>query len=225
MLSFPPRNLPQISPAGSSASTVADTSRLPAYHGPQSPIHSPIYDTNNLYRTLPYSRSQSPFTSPLGAPIRVPRQGGYVTIPRRPRQSWSASSEPPSSEIGDPLYDNLGVRTSASGHSELSLNKLAEASTPKAQTPIKPLCYDPIVEHDPPSTIATLPRGSVTPNALLNLSAMNRSKSPNQSSSTLPLIASNKKPTKTPPRPPPKPKKISQTRPLFEDEGEDGTEV
>lgn len=110
LLAFPPRNL-QPSPAGSSASTVADTSRLPPHHGPQSPLHSPLYE--HLYRTLPISRSQSPFVGPV--PPRMPRLGqGYVTIPRRPRQSWS--SEPPLSDIGEPLYDNLGARTSINGN-------------------------------------------------------------------------------------------------------------
>lgn len=55
LLSFPPRAV-QISPAGSSASTVPDHTRLPPQHGPQSPINSPLFDTPGIYRTLPYSR-------------------------------------------------------------------------------------------------------------------------------------------------------------------------
>lgn len=190
LLSFPPR-MCQVSPAGSSASTVADTSRLPAHHAPQSPLHSPMYDSSNLYRTLPYSRSQSPF---VGTPARIPRQG-YVTIPRRPRQRWS-SETPSVSDVEEPLYDNLGLRTTVDGSSALSLNKIGEASTPKSTRmfPLSPSC-DPIAEHEPVRSAETrrksLPDGKA----------------------------------KVAPVPPPKPKKRTSTGPLFEDEGEDGTEV
>lgn len=128
LLSFPARAA-QISPAASNASTVPDTTRLPPQLNPISPIHSPIYGmtTNqNLFRTLPYSRSQSPFTAPITPPVVTPRQG-YVTIPRRPRvPSWSSTASTqilPSSEAQEPLYDNLGLRTTADGSSVLSLNK------------------------------------------------------------------------------------------------------
>lgn len=231
LLSFPPRGMSQVSPAGSSASTVADTSRLPVHHGPQSPLHSPLYETSSIYRTLPYSRSQSPFTSPLGPPVRVPRQG-YVTIPRRPRQSWS--SEPPStSDLGEPLYDNLGLRTTASGNSVLSLNKLGEATTPRTpRTQYPSMIPDPIAEHESPPTAATLPRSASAQRALSpNLETIrnNWARTPEQTDSrrdsTASLIPSDGKTPKIPPRPPPKPKKRTSTGPLFEDEGEDGTEV
>ncbi|ENN73764.1 hypothetical protein YQE_09633, partial [Dendroctonus ponderosae] len=89
--------------APSNASTIM-MDRLPPTHGLQSPMHNPIYDQLSIYKTLPYSRSHSPFT--LGIP-RFPRQGvGYVTIPRRPRQSWSSEQPPNSEVIGEPLYDN-----------------------------------------------------------------------------------------------------------------------
>ncbi|KAK9875816.1 hypothetical protein WA026_009602 [Henosepilachna vigintioctopunctata] len=224
---YPPDLLPpfphrtsQVSPAGSSASTVADTSRLPALHGPQSPLHSPYYD--HIYRTLPHSRSHSPF---IPVPPFVPRQG-YVTIPRRPRQqSWS--SEPP--EIAQPLYDNLGVRSTATGSSMNSLNK---ADTPKANRmlPAIPTNCDPIAEHDsPPSASVTLPRNM---NQKLSPSRTNWARanaeafqSPDRRNSLSIFPASDQKLSKIPPRPPPKPKKNTPTRPLFEDEGEDGTEV
>lgn len=194
---YPPDLLPyparmyQISPAGSSASTVADTSRLPMHQQgpPLSPLHSPMYDTMSLYRTLPHSRSQSPF---VGVQARIPRMG-YVTIPRRPRQSWS--SEPPlTNELGEPLYDNLGLRTTVDGSSALSLNKLGEASTPKSARlfPLSPTGCDPIAEHEaPPARRNSLGEVKI----------------------------------KVAPVPPPKPKKRTSTGPLFEDEGEDGTEV
>lgn len=224
LLSFPSRAA-QVSPAGSSASTVPDTSRLPPHHGQPSPMHSPIYDMN-LYRTLPYSRSHSPFVPP-----RIPRQGqGYVTIPRRPRQSWS--SEPPSTtEICEPIYDNLGVRTTVDGSSALSLNKLGDASTPRSNRmfPISPTNCDPIAENDStPIAAATLPRNTqkLSPSRTNwtkpNMEALH---TPERRNSTSALPTPDGKSTKIPPRPPPKPKKRVSTGPLFEDEGEDGTEV
>ncbi|CAG9859095.1 unnamed protein product [Phyllotreta striolata] len=235
LLPFPPR-MTQVSPAGSSASTVADTTRLPPPHGPQSPLHSPIYDQLNLYRTLPYSRSHSPF---VGPPTRVPR-AGYVTIPRRPRmQSWS--SEPPNASdiIVEPLYDNLGVRTTADGAtSTLSLNKLESNGTPRSNRllSLNSTNCDPIEEshESPPSQKVlanqTLPRSlnaanKLTPSKLQwtksNAEAL-MSPDKRNSISSLPDGQPMKK---IPPRPPPKPKKRASTGPLFEDEGEDGTEV
>ncbi|XP_022823488.1 uncharacterized protein LOC111354321 [Spodoptera litura] len=165
LLSFPPRAA-QISPAASNASTVPDTTRLPPQLNPISPIHSPIYGmTNqNLFRTLPYSRSQSPFTAPITPPVVTPRQG-YVTIPRRPRvPSWSSTASTqilPSSEAQEPLYDNLGLRTTADGSSVLSLNKTGlepqfspMRNRPLPATPIAypnqhPVYYAPIEEQEP----------------------------------------------------------------------------
>nr|XP_022906349.1 uncharacterized protein LOC111418123 [Onthophagus taurus]XP_022906350.1 uncharacterized protein LOC111418123 [Onthophagus taurus]XP_022906351.1 uncharacterized protein LOC111418123 [Onthophagus taurus] len=241
LLPFAHRTIPQVSPAGSSASTVPDTSRLPAYHAPQSPVHTPIYD---VYRTLPYSRSHSPFTAPQAPPARVPRSGGYVTVPRRPRQSWS--SEAPTSDIGEPLYDNLGLRTTATGSSVLSLNKLQDptkTSTPNKanntrQFPLSPI--DPIAEHHETSPkmsqmSQTLPRSLSnhrtlqTPNVDTMRANWMRSPEPlpdSRRESTASLLPTPEgKTPKIPPRPPPKPKKRTSTGPLFEDEGEDGTEV
>lgn len=248
LLSFPARGT-QVSPAGSTASTVADQSRLPMHHAPQSPLHSPLYDTVSLYRTLPYSRSQSPFTTPLGAPVIAPSRGGYVTIPRRPRASWS--SEPLNPVVGDPVYDNLGLRTTASGSSALSLNKLGEAGTPKGGRSSHPstpnyasVPCDPIAEHDAMPISATLPRnmpahrtlsptneiprGAWTRNAPETSSFRSTEQPDSRRESTaslLPPTTPDGKIAKIPPRPPPKPKKRVSTGPLFEDEGEDGTEV
>lgn len=182
LLSFPAR-APQISPAASNASTVPDTTRLPPQLNPVSPIHSPIYGVNhNLFRTLPYSRSQSPFTAPITPPVVTPRQG-YVTIPRRPRiPSWSSTASTqilPSSEAQEPLYDNLGLRTTADGSSVLSLNKagldnplspmrgrpLPATPTTVYQNPHQ-VFYAPIEEQEPapspiPQHYGTNPRNSV----------------------------------------------------------------
>lgn len=131
LLSFPAR-ASQVSPAGSTASTAPDSTRLPAQHGPQSPIHSPVYVPHpGMSGTLPYSRSQSPFS-----PVVLPRQG-YVTIPRRPRvPSWSSAPTPEQDEPlfkFEPVYDNLGPRTTADGSSVLSLNKSPSADPTNQQ--------------------------------------------------------------------------------------------
>ncbi|XP_041968961.1 uncharacterized protein LOC121725880 [Aricia agestis] len=164
LLSFPARAA-QISPAASNASTVPDTSRLAI--NPVSPIHSPIYGmtaNQNLFRTLPYSRSQSPFTAPMTPTVVTPRQG-YVTIPRRPRvPSWSSTASTqilPSTEAQEPLYDNLGLRTTADGSSVLSLNKagVEQQFSPMRNRPLPAtptvypnphqLYYAPIEEQEP----------------------------------------------------------------------------
>lgn len=281
LLSFPPRAA-QASPASSSASTAPDTSRLPPQPQVHSPIHSPIYGTN-MFRTLPHSRSQSPFTSPVCPPTRQ----GYVTIPRRPRvPSWSstASTITPAvlGEYVEPVYDNLGLRTTADGSSVLSLNKagLEQQFSPMRGRPLPatpgsyngplPTLYTPIEEHErapspAPSTpySSTLPRMNgnslhlqLSPNAepqepvnrrqrttpetgFLKRLTMNDSDSSRQSPA--PSLAGSRiydtaaanndtlgRSGKVPPRIPPKPRKKSPTdsdRPLFEDEGEDGTEV
>ncbi|XP_048481540.1 uncharacterized protein LOC119694317 [Plutella xylostella] len=165
LLSFPPRAT-QISPAASNASTVPDTTRLPPQLNPISPLHSPIYGmtTNqNLFKTLPYSRSQSPFTAPIIPPVVTPRQG-YVTIPRRPRvPSWASTASTtimPSPDVHEPLYDNLGLRTTADGSSVLSLNKagVEQQFSPMKNRPLPatPAAYQhphtyyaPIEEQEP----------------------------------------------------------------------------
>jgi hypothetical protein len=163
LISFPPRAA-QISPAASNASTVPDTTRLPPQLNPVSPLHSPIQPiygvTNqNLFRTLPYSRSQSPFMAPITPPVVTPRQG-YVTIPRRPRvPSWSSTASTqilPSTEAQEPLYDNLGLRTTADGSSVLSLNKAGlEAQFSPMRN--RPLPATPTVYPGPPHQIYYAP--------------------------------------------------------------------
>lgn len=168
LLAFPPR-ANQISPAASNASTVPDTTRLPPQHNPISPIHSPIYGITanpNIFKTLPYSRSHSPFITPATTPLVTPRQG-YVTIPRRPRvPSWSSTASTqimPSSEILEPIYDNLGLRTTADGSSVISLNKggLEQQFSPMRNRPLPATpvyqnpnasYYAPIEEQEPASS-------------------------------------------------------------------------
>lgn len=145
-----------------------------------------------------------------------------MTIPRRPRQSWS--SEPPLvSDIGEPLYDNLGIRTSATGSSTQNINKVGGelVSTPKGirTFPLSPTQIDPIAEHD----AATIPR--ITPTQRTLSPIRTRQEETNRRDSTVSLPTPDGRIKKVPPAPPPKPNKRASTRPLFEDEGEDGTEV
>lgn len=157
---------------------------------------------------------------------------GYVTIPRRPRvPSWS--SAPPSTPlIGEPVYDNLGLRTTAEGSSILSLNKIGE-TTPRPrppagypQTPQTPVHDDTRLQRSTQSLLSPDSKEN-----WVRIAPEGSSNKPNDSiiSDTRRLssasLASVPEGKKVPPRPPPKPKKSVSTGPLFEDEGEDGTEV
>lgn len=156
LLSFPSR-FPQSPSTQSSISNIPDGNLYI-----KSPVASPIYQHNPYgiahpgFRTLQHpknrnlaiiNRNNSPFQPApiLYAPI-VMKQG-YVTIPRKPRTpSWAPSIAstmidfPPTSPTStmstelaiDPIYDNLGLRTTASGHSVLSLNKQATANAAAA---------------------------------------------------------------------------------------------
>lgn len=157
------------------------------------------------FGTLPYARSHSPFSPPM--PV-VPRSG-YVTIPRRPRvPSWTASLSPVlvSPEDGvEPVYDNLGPRTTLNGSSVLSLNKMDLTPTAYKMRPLPAApVYEPINELRTSWARSTPDYGDEREMLIT---------SPHIS------VAVTKK---TPPNPPPKPKKKKS---LFDDEGEDGTEV
>lgn len=196
LLSFPSPAY-QVSPAGSTASTAPDSTHLPAQHGPQSPVHSPVYNGHpGISGTLPYSRSHSPFS-----PIVLPRQG-YVTIPRRPRvPSWSTAPTP-SPLVGDltfkfePVYDNLGPRTTADGSSVLSLNK--SLTDPANQTPSSvrgrplpptpnyhsnglPACYNTPIEEQEAQPSPALTRASPGTRGSLRRSTPNINMTPSAS--------------------------------------------
>lgn len=257
LLSFP-RGGGHSSPAGSIVSAI------PSF---QSPLHSPIYSG-----TLPYNRSQSPFNCRSGQPAPA---SGYVTIPRRPRApSWasSAAASTPTGHLDDPLgvgrlcepvYDNLGPRTTADGSSVLSLTKAVAADcaaavhrpTPQySQTlPHKTKLYGGGAVHprsnigsNPERTLAAAaprsPDKKMPPTAAAVHNALPPNYSPlvemdttrNRSSWAPSRVGTPEtgvlKPAsqtgvkrKVPPKPPPKPK--IKGGPLFEDEGEDGTEV
>lgn len=149
--------------------------------------------------------------------------------------SWS--SAPPSTPlVAEPVYDNLGLRTTAEGSSVLSLNKLGEASPSPRPRPTPVVGYPP-TPQTPLRDDNKLQRSTqslLSPDGKENwvrFAPEGASNKPNDSivSDTRRLssasLASVPEGKKVPPRPPPKPKKSVSTGPLFEDEGEDGTEV
>uniref|UniRef100_A0AAG5CP06 Ig-like domain-containing protein n=1 Tax=Anopheles atroparvus TaxID=41427 RepID=A0AAG5CP06_ANOAO len=194
-------------------------------------------------------RSNSPFTP---APLIYPQVGlkhqGYVTIPRKPRTpSWTPSmssavtaemlpsgSNPtsPTSPIDlslsmcEPVYDNLGLRTTASGNSTLKLNKahrggtsgtpaaltstpLAKYSmkdrplpaTPGGQTATNPLALGSNYEAIPEKLVPSGAAGLGLPGFDLDHSAIYGT------SGTVGAGVGTMNRSKVPPRPPPKPKK------------------
>lgn len=266
LLAFPSRRL-QASPAGSSVSNELDSSsRFRALH---SPVRSPIYQVHPYtpsYDTLPYSRTQSPYSPTASTPV-VPQRQGYVTIPRRPRvPSWSSAPTPTLEDAlakPEPVYDNLGPRTTADGSSVLSLTRkvAAETPTPRSSRPLAPAplytshtlphksklnhVYLSIRENEEPHFHPVKENGGVIRPLPLQFSPPGEAASPTsdgrraswatkhapesgilkKNDSAAAVAASSTPPptkAKVPPKPPPKPKKNG---PLFEDEGEDGTEV
>lgn len=200
----------------SQASTAPDSSRLPSQPATFSPTNNPAtpYPTN--FKTLPHNRSAAPYSA--GPPV-MPRHG-YVTIPRRPRApSWS--SAPPTSPDGlEPVYDNLGLRTTADGSSVLSLNKSPEPSgmrgRPLPGTPTSH--YHPSIQRSTPNILTNSPTDRAAPEGAPEW--------PSKLSDEMDVpFPGGTLGRKVPPRPPPKPKKKSANGPLYEDEGEDGTEV
>lgn len=267
LLAFSSRRL-QTSPVNSSISNDLDNSRFRHLH---SPVRSPIYQMHTYspsYETLSYSRTHSPF-SPISITPVISQRQGYVTIPRRPRiPSWSSAPTPTVEEAlskTEPVYDNLGPRTTADGSSVLSLTKKILAESPAGNFQTRPLPPAPLYtshtlphksklnhvflsirENEEPHFRPRIENGGVirplplqqsplpkdatsTPNKKRTSWAFKQTpetgilkkplgeKSPSPKLGTGTIIKS-----KVPPKPPPKPKKSG---PLFEDEGEDGTEV
>jgi len=117
---------------------------------------------------------------------------GYVTLPRRPRTSWSAGAGPPrdtpspsfSLQLArEPIYDGVGPRTSADGSSKLSLNRSGDPATPRgvagvlsppsgrystATPTLLPYCA-PIQEECPPTPKQQQARMGLLPNSTPNM--------------------------------------------------------
>ncbi|EZA55253.1 Leucine-rich repeat-containing protein [Ooceraea biroi] len=250
------RATPELDRSG--ASTAPDSTRLPNQHAATS--MTPTATTAAMaassygspppgqyhpagFKTLPHSRSVTPYglgpssssSSPM-APV-LPRHG-YVTIPRRPRApSWSSGPPTSPTDVFEPVYDNLGVRTTADGSSKLSLNKSPEP-VPATSMRGRPLPGTPggshygTIQRSTPNILAGSPLDRAAPEGAaewpIKLTDENMDGGhpllvqQQQQAAT----ASNTLGRKVPPRPPPKPKKKSANGPtLYEDEGEDGTEV
>lgn len=214
----------------SQASTAPDNTRLP------SQLSTPVFGSPSShyainFKTLPHNRSTTPYSvggHPADLRPVLPRHG-YVTIPRRPRApSWS--SAPPLSpvELVEPVYDNLGRRTTADG-------RMSDKDSISSEHNIAPSRIRSLA-GTPTSIYGTIPRGT-TSGMLIN-GPFDRSAPegapewPLNVQDEMPVannhhqaVAQNTLERKVPPRPPPKPKKKSANGPLYEDEGEDGTEV
>ena len=160
LLTFPTKNHQNSSTDAIPYVTSSSSSDRSPYPRPQKLLNSPQFA--GQFGTLPYSRSHSPFSPPLGI---VPRQSGYVTIPRKPRvPSWSSPLSPVLIDSNgetpvksEPIYDNLGPRTTADGSSGISLNKCDGnvshhnyKNRPLPQTPLDTgkRYYEPINEND-----------------------------------------------------------------------------
>ncbi|XP_076179142.1 leucine-rich repeat, immunoglobulin-like domain-containing kekkon 5 protein [Ptiloglossa arizonensis] len=218
----------------SQASTAPDNTRLPTQHA--TPATAAFGSPSNQYpaafKTLPHNRSVTPYgiASSTIAPV-MPRHG-YVTIPRRPRApSWS--SGPPTSPTDglEPVYDNLGLRTTADGSSVLSLNKSPEPLSSMRSRPLPgtPSSHYGTIQRSTPNILTSSPLDRAAPEGAAEWPA----KVADESTDSNHVLgqqqqqsgSSNTLGRKVPPRPPPKPKKKSTNGPLYEDEGEDGTEV
>lgn len=277
LLSFPSR-FPQSPSTQSSISNIPD-GHLYLKSPVSSPIyqHNPyMAGPQSGFRTLQHpknrnlaiiNRNNSPFQP---APIiyaPVVMKQGYVTIPRKPRTpSWAPSIAstivdfPPTSSPSamspelaiEPVYDNLGLRTTASGHSVLSLNKLngnaaAKYNMKDRPLPATPLLYEPIHEQQllagdqlngiDDDTEVLFKKTKEQQPVIVSSNTNNNSNNTINNSTSTSEKATATSPVKVPPRPPPKPKKrqpatisaIAEgdgtTSQLYEDECEDGTEV
>ncbi|XP_043476395.1 uncharacterized protein LOC122507643 [Leptopilina heterotoma] len=239
------------------ASTAPDNSRLLNHYGQfnatlSSP--SPQYYTvgGSGFKTLPHNKSGTPYSTTGGGSIipALSRQG-YVTIPRRPRApSWS--SGPPISPpldidiIEQPVYDNLGRRTTADGSSAISLNKTPELRDGCSRNfSISPsTILNNSIQQNTNNNNNVIANNNINSNDVDNVNCNNdnmtsfdRSAPEGAAECSLQLVDDvenyqpqettkhNKVEKKVPPRPPPKPKKKHLNGPLYEDEDEDGTEV
>lgn len=181
-------------------------------------------------------RSNSPFTpAPLIYPHVVMKQG-YVTIPRKPRTpSWSPSINstattaellPPTSPTStgelpaatEPVYDNLGLRTTASGNSTLKLNKSKPGSSSTYSMKNRPLPATPGGQTAMPATAThnnssgsnyeSIPEvGGQSATTTISPSATIAGLESIYGRTTVGAGTGTTSRSKVPPRPPPKPKK------------------
>lgn len=220
---YPPDLLAFSGGRGSSPTSQSSTAQDTPRHGNYGSPSSGQYPSS--FKTLPHNRNGS-----YSSPVPVLPRHGYVTIPRRPRApSWS--SGPPTSPVGlldggvEPVYDNLGRRTTADGSSVVSLNKSPE---PGASMRLRPLPMTPTnlynsMQRSTPNILAGSPLDRAAPEGAAEWS--NKMDEADIRSNGATPSENGTLGRKVPPRPPPKPKKKATNGPLYEDEGEDGTEV
>lgn len=123
LLSFPLKNTTQISPATSGNSSGHE--RPKSSQTTESPIKSPSYSTthNGLL-----DRFQTPTTSQGTIPL-TNSKGGYVTLPRRPKEpNWITQDIRYSQALSNvnginPYYDNFGAKIFGNTRVYHSLNK------------------------------------------------------------------------------------------------------
>ncbi|XP_053616157.1 uncharacterized protein LOC128678573 [Plodia interpunctella] len=165
LLSFPLRGTPQISPGISGHDREKD-----------SPIKSPGYGVSSINTSL-YSRFQNPsFEGSI--PLMSPK-GGYVTLPRRPRNSISDNRPPVFSTINGviPYYD-FNMKLFGNGGNYYSLNKSEMDLGPvrKLSSNFDSGEIEPAPSPAPGTPHATIPRNSLSSpnihNQLLALQAM-----------------------------------------------------
>ncbi|KAH8295552.1 hypothetical protein KR018_006302, partial [Drosophila ironensis] len=256
-------------------------------------LHQQLQQHQALATASPFLPAPVVYSSGSGVVMKQ----GYMTIPRKPRvPSWAPSTSGTSCHVGtqfndfqsptspspsetgtaitaelqaEPVYDNLGLRTTAGGNSTLNLTKVHAVQGGQQQYSMRdrPLpatpsmtsvasagnvskIYEPIhelIQQKPTYVSETEPlyggrhHGvTILPGSNINGGGLGTvaqfSTAPATSS---PIHGSNSsdspKIIKIPPRPPPKPKKKmavttcrsgqGSTSQLFDDEGEDGTEV
>ena len=133
------------SPSSAGASPFTRSGTLPLHYNPR----SVSCDHSNASQTLKFhhhhhhghqKQQQQPHPQIVSQQYASHQRPGYVTLPRRPRASWSAPPrESPSPSVGssqglyamtmkrtrEPIYDGVGPRTSADGSSSrISLGTL-----------------------------------------------------------------------------------------------------
>lgn len=184
---------------------------------------------------VPSNRSNSPF---LPGPIIYPAtmKPGYVTVPRKNRTpSWTPTitseyssvspTSPLSPELVEPVYDNLGLRTTAAGSSTLNLNKLSIFSSSNLNNSTANNSFNAGAHSkismkdrplpDTPKLSESTAASALHENGQSNTNSNNLHNNSNSNKSSIetvePLYSSaNPGKQKIPPRPPPKPKKKPQ---------------
>ncbi|XP_013200762.1 uncharacterized protein LOC106143263 [Amyelois transitella] len=182
LLSFPLRGTPQVSPG------VSGQDRI--YQGKtESPIKSPSYGVSAINSSM-YSKFQNP-NYEGSVPLMSPK-GGYVTLPRRPRNS--VPDRPQFSAINGVIpYYEFNMKLFSNGGNYHSLNKSEMDLGPvrKLSSHFDSEEIEPAPSPAPGTPHATIPRSSLSSpnihNQLLALQAMAISSRMSKNSEQRPL--------------------------------------